>query len=76
MKKLFSPLVNGAISSLDRGRRSWGGRKQVFWIFGFLRKKIGFEEPGNQETDIPSFQTKTLSFIALTFWHRTFTYKF
>jgi len=26
----------------------------------FLRKKIRFEEPGNQEADIPSFQTKTL----------------
>jgi hypothetical protein len=30
----------------------------------FLRKKIRFEEPGNQEADIPSFQNKTLKFAA------------
>jgi hypothetical protein len=34
------------------------------YVTGFLRKKMRFDEPGTQEADITSFQTKTLKFIA------------
>jgi hypothetical protein len=57
---LINRLVKVAVSRLDSGGQSWVGSKQVICTSSSVRKKIQFEEPGNQDADIPSFQNKTM----------------